>query len=250
MRTLPLLLATGCALGPGQGFVTLDPLTLAASAPDALATDLGHAIAWDALVLEVGELALQELSGGGATFDPTNPPEGYSLCHNGHCHADDGSLPTYAEIEAALAGDAATWTPVVWADPEPVDLLDGGDGIPLRVRPSPSLPLAEIGRASLALRRLTGAGTVSGGGLAEDGPLVLDVPLEGALTASLFLAVDRDAPATVGVRFEVDLGETWLDGVDLTAGLHAYTVTVADDPLGQRVAEAILATPPSAELLQ
>ncbi len=37
------------------------------------------------------------------SFDPANPPDGYSLCHNGHCHAADGKLVSYADIDAELA---------------------------------------------------------------------------------------------------------------------------------------------------
>lgn len=38
------------------------------------------------------------------SFDPANPPPGYSLCHNGHCHADSGALVDYADIERELSG--------------------------------------------------------------------------------------------------------------------------------------------------
>jgi hypothetical protein len=41
-----------------------------------------------------------------ARFDPANPPTGYSNCHNGHCHHDDGRLVDYADIAAELAGGA------------------------------------------------------------------------------------------------------------------------------------------------
>jgi hypothetical protein len=42
-------------------------------------------------------------------FDPSNPPEGYSLCHNGHCHHTSGRLVDYEDInnELALAGAQA-----------------------------------------------------------------------------------------------------------------------------------------------
>ena len=39
-------------------------------------------------------------------FDPADPPEGYSLCHNGHCHADDGSLVDYEDISLELSGNS------------------------------------------------------------------------------------------------------------------------------------------------
>ncbi len=63
----------------------------------------------DDYLVEVLELEL-ELStvalaiGGGETlnFDPAAPPPGYSLCHAEHCHADDGRLVPYEEVELEL----------------------------------------------------------------------------------------------------------------------------------------------------
>lgn len=39
-------------------------------------------------------------------FDPSDPPPGYSLCHNGHCHADSGELVDYEDIAAELAAES------------------------------------------------------------------------------------------------------------------------------------------------
>lgn len=39
-----------------------------------------------------------------AAFDPADPPDGYSLCHNGHCHAEDGALVPYEQIALDLGG--------------------------------------------------------------------------------------------------------------------------------------------------
>lgn len=35
-------------------------------------------------------------------FDPANPPPAYSLCHNGHCHHEDGRLVDYEDIQREL----------------------------------------------------------------------------------------------------------------------------------------------------
>ena len=40
-------------------------------------------------------------------FDPANPPAGYSLCHNGHCHADSGELVDYDKIILSLGGSSS-----------------------------------------------------------------------------------------------------------------------------------------------
>ncbi|MNS53348.1 hypothetical protein D3C72_861010 [compost metagenome] len=45
---------------------------------------------------------------GSATFDPANPPPGYSLCHGGHCHRDDGALVDYADIPVGTGAAPAS----------------------------------------------------------------------------------------------------------------------------------------------
>ena len=35
-------------------------------------------------------------------FDPSNPPEGYNLCHNGHCHNENNELIDYQDIQEEL----------------------------------------------------------------------------------------------------------------------------------------------------
>ena len=54
--------------------------------------------------LQLDDIQLLAAGEGAASFDPSNPPAGYSLCHNGHCHSSDGRLVPYADIEAELAG--------------------------------------------------------------------------------------------------------------------------------------------------
>lgn len=69
-----------------------------------------------ALDIEAFEL-VAPASTEGASFDPANPPDGYTLCHNGHCHADDGSLVDYEDIiaeqlDASGGGRASiSWVP-------------------------------------------------------------------------------------------------------------------------------------------
>lgn len=63
-----------------------------------------YRIVIDAFEVELGGADLLGQSDGASAFDPAAPPEGYSLCHNGHCHADDGRLVSYEDIAAELAG--------------------------------------------------------------------------------------------------------------------------------------------------
>lgn len=68
-----------------------------------LRTAKDYDVELDELVLGVSTVRLQ-LTGAGEqlSFDPANPPSGYSLCHNGHCHSSDGRLVDYEDIEAEL----------------------------------------------------------------------------------------------------------------------------------------------------
>ncbi|GEL71947.1 hypothetical protein [Myxococcus virescens] len=117
MRTrllLSLLFLSGCALEPGESFAVLEPAVRADYTPVAgrdagngfqrLASDFELRL--DGAALGVDHIDL--VGGGGTrgptTFDPANPPPGYTNCHNGHCHHDDGSLVDYEDIQAELDG--------------------------------------------------------------------------------------------------------------------------------------------------
>lgn len=176
LALLPALLA-GCVWGPGEPFVEL------------VQVDLQVEVDGDADARVTGARLLLQSLQGGVSFDPADPPEGYSLCHNGHCHKDDGTLPTYEQIEAELAGDAAEWTDELRTAAG--DAESGGGSVGLLRSPT-ALPVATIGRALVDLDGLE----VDRGG----GPLALG-PVE--LPADFSLPVDRDAPPRARLRVTV-----------------------------------------------
>lgn len=109
-----LLSATiACTLDEGEPWGRAE-LSLAAYAPvegaggdsNAILTPYDYRIDISRLDIEFEaiELVISGESSGPQRFDPANPPAGYSLCHNGHCHAADGSLVDYADIERELGG--------------------------------------------------------------------------------------------------------------------------------------------------
>ncbi len=51
-----------------------------------------------------------------SAFDPQNPPPQYSLCHNGHCHHDDGHLVDYEDIVLEQAESATVQSIVLDID--------------------------------------------------------------------------------------------------------------------------------------
>ncbi|MCC6621013.1 MAG: hypothetical protein IT385_07145 [Deltaproteobacteria bacterium] len=111
---------SGCGFGDGDPWGRVELGLTIELAPDAsrldgarLKTSNDFRIALDELRLEVAEVALTSEGGAGAAFDPAAPPAGYSLCHNGHCHSDDGRLVAYEDIAAELGGGTGATTVVV-----------------------------------------------------------------------------------------------------------------------------------------
>ena len=117
---LAALAATACTFEDGRGWATVDFSLGAelvvdedhASDEATLVTDRGLLVTLTTLDLDAATLSLLETGGsasGEVRFDPANPPEGYTLCHAGHCHREDGALVDYEDIEAELAAaDGAT----------------------------------------------------------------------------------------------------------------------------------------------
>lgn len=161
-------------------------------------------------------------TGGDASFDPADPPAGYSNCHNGHCHADDGALVDYEDIALELGGvDAGATTTVIvaavadlLADPSPLPMTpcDGGC----------TLERGDFATMSVTLDRLvvdgrvfddTDDGRIDEGGVDVRielvGPIVVDVPLDGAVT--------RDTPVEHAFDLTLTIPAQLLDGVDFGA---------------------------------
>jgi hypothetical protein len=248
MRTLLplLLLSTGCALGPGEPFATLSARVVAQlgqpagrAAPDGfqkLSTD--YQVKFTALRLDATALELVDL-GSGATlaFDPARPPPRYSLCHNGHCHRDDGALIDYAVISAEVTGGGG---PAAVAS-LPVGELDilAGTELPLSCGDGCTLPSARVGQVRLRVRGLSAEGLVRDG---RAPPRLLEQPFrlqallpEGSeLSTPAEMEVSRHASPRLDVTLSVLLGASLLDGLPLgqlpTVGgaLDAYPSALPD----------------------
>ena len=120
LQAIALLLCTwlaGCALPPGEGWQSIDLSVQATFESDGRILDNGRFKTSKNYEIEFSSVELQGLgfslealkaADGLQTFDPQNPPEGYSLCHNGHCHSASGELVDYEDIQAELnqASDA------------------------------------------------------------------------------------------------------------------------------------------------
>ncbi len=169
----------------------------------------GYEIAIATLELEAEELSLVDGGDGGLTFDPANPPEGFSLCHNGHCHAADGSLVSYEEIAVQLGQQGST-SVVAAMDIGALDLIAGVSRI-LECEPSCDLPRANIALANLDVARLRAEGRVRDSAaparIEGEIPWVLDLDL--SATGELVLSTAIDLPANRGsdpnVTLDVEL---------------------------------------------
>ncbi len=224
------LATAGCATGPGHGFGEIVGLTLDARYAPGVARDLGdgwaltdrgYRVRLDRLEVEASSLALEQLAGGGGevTFDPANPPDGFLLCHGGHCHAEDGSVWSYEEVEAELAGGEDAWSTVVTFDlARGLDLREGAVVEWGACDPSCTLPAADVGRVSLPLEEVSLEATVWDD---ADGTVAWTVELEpgavGTLRGALDLPLDRDHDPVLTLGLTAAVDGVLLDGIDLAA---------------------------------
>ncbi|MBA2661357.1 MAG: hypothetical protein H0U74_03630 [Bradymonadaceae bacterium] len=206
-------LAGACAFEPGEPWGYVET-TITLSEIDEPA----------AITISSVELGLRTLrlystgsaSGPAADFDPANPPPGFSLCHNGHCHADDGSLPSYAEVAAAGQGSAG---PILSATKDLHTFLAPNKAISATVEITDRAPLSQ---ADVELSRLVIHGTAQRAD--ADRPIVISVPVNGArLAAAVSISIGR------GHDHHQDLGLSIALPADLLAGLDVESLEVGPD---------------------
>jgi hypothetical protein len=138
MRCLLLCLAsvalTACAFEPGDPWAsaTFDLTGVfdeaGRSQDGGLRTAQDYRVELDTVEVRVTSARINLAAEDAADFDPANPPLGFSLCHNGHCHAEDGSLVAYADIAAEGASGADSTVQAVDAV---VALDDSAQSLPL-----------------------------------------------------------------------------------------------------------------------
>ena len=243
-----------CTFEDGRGWATLrasaageltvdDAHTSASGAT--LVTDLGFELSVDTLLVHLERLDLLETvsggsSGGSATFDPANPPLGYTLCHGGHCHTADGKTESYEEIEAMLtagaSGSATRVAESIGVSCE-VDLLSG-----LEV----AMGSHEIGTVALSnLRvvasRLVLAGTADVEGAATAVEITLDpeggVHMEADLSAKLGL----DGVESPDLALTIAIPGSFLDGIRFDNLEQPATTLLVDSANNTTITELLLA---------
>jgi hypothetical protein len=229
-----LLLATslatgGCASGPGGPFATVDgviaseyAVPLDRALPDGwakLATDYQLRINSARIGVVDAELRARTGGGGGsgATFDPANPPPGYSLCHAGHCHRDDGALVSYEDIQAELASGGPTVNTIV-RFPVSAELQAlPGEERPLHCEGSCDLGLITLTEIRSTLNLLSVEGLVRDlrpvPRISGEVPFVLFA--DGVvLRTSIRIPADRSHPPHIALRIGVEPSPAHFDALD------------------------------------
>ncbi|MBN1204807.1 MAG: hypothetical protein JXB05_07780 [Myxococcaceae bacterium] len=222
---LCLVLSAGCAWDAGEGFAVLEPSVSAAYSPlpdrDAgggyqqLASNFQVRLTTARMRLEYIELLGRTGGGGPTSFDPANPPPGYTLCHNGHCDREDGALVSYEEVEAELSGGASSASTVATLSVGDMDLLAPETFTP-GCKPDCELPRTTLSNGRWAVTALRLEGTVrdalASPRFTGERPFRLELTPAGAqaepvleLTGALDIPSDREhAPRVLlGLRLDV-----------------------------------------------
>jgi hypothetical protein len=226
---LPLLLV-GCAADLGLPWGEVEATIEAGLEvpsdrlrPQGLATASGYVVQLTSLAVTSASVTFTvDPPGADSSFDPANPPEGFSLCHNGHCHAADGSLVDY-DIVALSAGGAGRSTRLVPAAAQLQPPLPSGQAAtaPLSLGCSDDLcryDRGELSSIALRLAELRMAGRIfdggSGGSLPADGaPFDLIVALDTEVTAAAQIPFGPDDDPGVKLGIGLALPISLIDAI-------------------------------------
>jgi hypothetical protein len=176
-----------------------------------LKTSANYALELESVVVSFDALTLTLAGAGAADFDPANPPDGYSLCHNGHCHSDSGALVDYEVIALEMAGGSSGARVTLGLDTQGLELDSEAVTVGLTpCDPSPcALPIGEMAGLELTLASVSVRGTAFDrltGDKARLGPE--GVAFEATLTG----------PQTVLAQIEGSVGPGEPVGVELAIG--------------------------------
>ena len=234
-------LLAGCAFEAGQPWGELDATVEVAFEPAGsrlddqgrIKTSNSYRVRVDRLQVRIDAVTVRMASGaaGAAAFDPADPPPGYSLCHNGHCHHDSGALVDYADIELELRGVAGGASVTMGVEPAAVS-LEVGDRAALPLLPCEGracdLPRGALGGVEVVLGAMELSVLVSDTrdpdafrlpegeaelSLAAGQGLRITAPIDGR--------IDEEHPVGVGIGATLVVPESLFDGVEWPAAVAA-----------------------------
>ena len=187
-------------------------------------TTTNYAVRVEQLQVRVDAATLGLSSGGGAlTLDPASPPAGYTLCHNGHCHSEEGRLVSYEDVQLALAqgaGGGPTVTQVydalVAPTPKGVTLEPGACSADCQLDARGQLRSVRVGLSELRLTlRVFDQLTGDDARLPPEGVgVAATVPLDLAPGVAVSGKVDADAPVGVALHLAYAVPPQLFDGID------------------------------------
>ena len=240
-RAVVLAAMAGCAWEPGGPFAEisteLDARWRVAPGRDAgggwqrLASD--YQVRVDAAAWTTSKLVLVARAEAAVGFDPASPPPGYSLCHNGHCHAADGRLVSYEDIALELSGGRPP-PPALELPTGAIDLI-AGRRVELDCAGAPcDLARGAIGRVELEVTALSLAGAVRD---ARTPPRRAEAAFSAAVTlarpvrpaGALELPVDRASAPRIRLAVGAHPGAEIFDAIDWAA-LGAGPIDLAAAP--------------------
>lgn len=229
-------LVVGCTFQPGTSFArlrqadfkaTFVPSSARLDSQGRLKTDGDYRVTVDTLTLRVERLTFEETNGttGGqaTTFDPSKPPPGYLICHNGHCDRADGALIPYEDVQAELSGTTrSTRTVLALTADQALSLASGTASVALKKPPAAdALERGTWTRAVLALETLEATGTVADPTSAQRlGGQVREWSLKvtpASFSHKVAVTIDRRQGATLDLVADLALTEKLWDQIDWQA---------------------------------
>lgn len=150
--------------------------------------------------------------GSGGSFSPSNPPDGYTLCHNGHCHSEEGELVSYEDVRAELNSKAGTSTTTLGRWEGDVDLQTG------EMTRLPAIKIAQrtsIDRVKMRATNVILTGTIQTGG--ETVPIEAQLgQFDIATLEGIGMQVGPNAPFRQSIRLCAQWGNDWFDDIDFS----------------------------------
>ncbi|MCB9488936.1 MAG: hypothetical protein H6684_09425 [Deltaproteobacteria bacterium] len=222
-----LTFGAGCAFEDGNPWGEADFELTASFSPEV--DSGGRVVQANGYALELDEVtvffdsisATMSGEGGDAGFDPAEPPEGYTLCHNGHCHADDGRLVDYEDVALELSGGGGGFR-VTQAVDGPVTLADELTAATLGACSDDCyLEYGELAAVELAMSGIRLRGRVfdtregDAARLPDEGvALSADLSVDVTYRASISGSVDKDSPIGVAIDADLTLDDAIFTGID------------------------------------
>jgi len=260
---LVLVCAMACTLDDGQPWTTFKAsVEVKWDATDRLQEDgrfltsKNYLIDFEALQLVFRELVVTTSNDATISFDPADPPPGYTLCHQGHCHNEANQLIPYEAIEAELNGGQAV-TAVVQAVESPIvvetSVGQGTQSLTLGAC-SDALGLCEVGpanvtRVGLYLERVVIRATIEDVDADDSSLLALDVDMvvERQLDKQALFELNADGPAVLSLDVKATVLPTLWDQFDFSElqgsgdGISSEAFqTVFEDTLSKHFPVAVL----------